>query len=774
MYLRILARAVLLVGLATSSFCLARLPAFGQAADPMDWPNWRGPQQNRISMEKDLIESWNPDGGEGSNLVWKRADLGGRTSPIVMRGKVYTIVRDQPETPYEGEKVVCVDAATGETIWEYRFNVYLSDVPDTRIGWSAPVGDPETGRIYVQGVCGYFCCLDGETGKVVWDRSLHEEFGLISTYGGRTNVPVIFEDTVLISAVIVGWGDQPKWGGLARPAHRFMGFDKATGELRWMNGTSISPYDTTYSTPTVMPVKGQQLLVFCSGDGGVWALQPRTGKVVWNYELARAGVSTSPLVDFDGRVYASSAEENPLSVAPNTQGAAIALDGTMSGDLEGKQLWQHLQVMAGKSSPFKIGDRVYFVDDRSKMYIFEAATGEPVVSRPVNLGTMQRSTPLYADGKIYIMTNTGQWHILRPTENGVERVHTLRLRPDASGGSPEAEGSMAVSHGRIYLPTSQAIFCLGKPNQVPSADPLPQMPREDPLRDTNEAQLQVVPYDTLLKPGDQQAYRVRLFNAKGQFLREVPAAEIKFGVDGVGMVSADGKYTAPPDAKHENALVTCEVGGLKGTGRVRISPPLPWKFDFNDSELVPLPWIGGRVRWEVRKDGAEQFIAKRTVLPTPKDPNNKLGTRSFIWMGPIDLSNYTIQGDVLLKRVQLTDAAYRMSDVGLINSRYQLTVRALSNKLRLDSWSPSDYRTHTAVDFMPEPDVWYTLKLQVEPQIGQAFVRGKIWKRGDPEPDSWTVEMVDRMPNLHGTPGVYGNTPDAEVHLDNVLVTPNE
>ena len=53
--------------------------------------------------------------------------------------------------------------------------------------------------------------------------------------------PVVFEDSVLISAVVVGWGDQPKWDGLARPAHRFMCFDKKTGELRWLNGTSISP-----------------------------------------------------------------------------------------------------------------------------------------------------------------------------------------------------------------------------------------------------------------------------------------------------------------------------------------------------------------------------------------------------------------------------------------------------------------------------------------------------------------------------------------------------
>ena len=109
---------------------------------------------------------------------------------------------------------------------------------------------------------------------------------------------------------------------------------------------------------------------------------------------------------------------------------------------------------------------------------------------------------------------------------------------------------------------------------------------------------------------------------------------------------------------------------------------------------------------------ASSIIAKKTVLPTPKDPNNKLGTRSFVWMGPIDLSNYTIQGDVLLKK---DEASGKISDVGLINGRYQLTIRGLSRKLRLDTWTTSDYRTHTAVDFEPEPDTWYTMKLRVVP-----------------------------------------------------------
>ena len=126
-----------------------------------------------------------------TNVSWKRDDLGGRSTPIVMHGKLYTLVRAEPETPQEGEKVVCLDAKTGETIWENRFNVWLSDVPDTRVGWSSVVGDPETGRVYALGVCGFFQCLDGDTGKRIWSVPLHEKYGLLSTYGGRTNFPVL-------------------------------------------------------------------------------------------------------------------------------------------------------------------------------------------------------------------------------------------------------------------------------------------------------------------------------------------------------------------------------------------------------------------------------------------------------------------------------------------------------------------------------------------------------------------------------------------------------
>jgi len=214
--------------------------AAGEAwqAAQMDWPHWRGPEMNGVSREKNLVDSWSP---RGKNLLWKKTELAGRSTPIVMDGKLYLMARDLPGTKKEGEKVVCLDAVSGKLLWENRFNVYLSDVPDTRVGWSSVVGDPSSGDVYALGVCGYFQRINGKTGKTVWSHSLSEEYGLLSTYGGRTNFPVIHKNLVIISAIVIGWGK------MAKPAHRFIGFDKRNGQPVWFEGTRPLPYDTTYS-----------------------------------------------------------------------------------------------------------------------------------------------------------------------------------------------------------------------------------------------------------------------------------------------------------------------------------------------------------------------------------------------------------------------------------------------------------------------------------------------------------------------------------------------
>ena len=82
---------------------------------------------------------------------------------------------------------MALDADTGKVVWEYKFNVFQSDVPPHRVGWASPAADPETGNIYAMGVGATVIALNKD-GKLLWDRSIGEEFAAFTTHGGRTDV----------------------------------------------------------------------------------------------------------------------------------------------------------------------------------------------------------------------------------------------------------------------------------------------------------------------------------------------------------------------------------------------------------------------------------------------------------------------------------------------------------------------------------------------------------------------------------------------------------
>jgi len=550
------------------------------AADPwdaaeMDWPHWRGPEMNGVSRETGLVESWSP---RGENVIWKNNELATRSTPIVMNGKLYALTRAEPETKSEGEQVVCADAATGEILWRNRFNAYLTDVPDTRVAWSSVSGDPDTGNVFALGVCGYFQCIDGETGETIWSHSMSEEYGLLTTYGGRTNVPLVHNNLVVISGVIIGWGEQ------AKPTHRFVAFDKRNGQAVWFTGTRVLPYDTTYSSPVLTVIDGQLLMVFGSGDGGIHAFQPDTGKKVWTYNVSTRGINTTPLVVGDTVVVGHS-EENR---GDNLMGALFAIDATGLGDItQSGEIWRKKEWYVGKSSPIQVDGRIYACEDTGTMLIVDLATGELVASQKLS-GPM-RSSAIYADGKIYLCTENGRFWIFRPSEGGVETVFRSRLRSEASHGSP------IVSHGRIYLPTSETMYCIGDADREPAAEPRPEPPPVSPVAENPDpAHLQLVPVESLLRPGLKQKFGARIYNANGQFLRM--ADDVEFTLEGPGSIAADGVYDTPEGMSEPAAvLVTAKSGGLTGTARIRVVPDLPWSFDFSSGE-VPVTWVGCRYR----------------------------------------------------------------------------------------------------------------------------------------------------------------------------------
>jgi hypothetical protein len=116
-----------------------------------------------------------------------------------------------------------------------------------------------------------------------------------------------------------------------------------------------------------------------------------------------------------------------------------------------------------------------------------------------------------------------------------------------------------------------------------------------------------------------------------------------------------------------------------------------------------------------------------------------------------------------------------MPDIGVIAQRYTLDMMGVSQQLQIRSWTAQlEHRFAVTIPFPWKPDVWYTIKFRASTDGGKAVLRGKVWERGQPEPEQWTIEGTDEVPNLVGSPGLFGNATNAEIFIDNISVTPNE
>jgi outer membrane protein assembly factor BamB len=215
--------------------------------------------------------------------------------------------------------------------------------------------------------------------------------------------------------------------------------------------------------------------------------------------------------------------------------------------------------------------------------------------------------------------------------------------------------------------------------------------------------------------------------------------------------------------------------GLKGYIRGRVLPGLPINYDFDkvvltekttnsvepptDFAYPPLPWIGARFKFDVRdKDGNKCLV---------KTLDNPFFQRAMVFMGTPDLKNYTIQADVMSEGNKR-----KMSIVGIINQRYRISLKGNEQVLETTS---NEELMHVAVPFHWSAGTWYTLKARVDvAPDGSGVIRGKAWKKGDPEPEAWTSEVPVKHANLNGCPGLFGFSPQAmRVYIDNIDVTAN-
>lgn len=714
-----------------------------------DWPYWRGPEQTGMTREKAPVTTWTMS---GENMLWK-APIEGRTTPVVMNGQV-VVVGPVGEGVNTQERTVCLDAESGKVKWEHRFNVFHTDIVRQRVGWAAPCGDPETGNVYVHGTGGELFCYSPD-GKVLWKRSLTEEFGRISGYGGRLHTPVVDENRVIISFLNSSWGPQ------AKPLHRYLALDKNTGEVIWWADTDNKPLDTTYSVPVVAVIGGKRMLIAAAADGYVYGFLARTGEKVWSYKLSKRGLNSSVVVD-GNYAYVCHSEENYTTTK---MGAVVCLDASQTGDItESGEVWRNDGFTVGYASPAIANGRLYVVTNDAELIAFDAKTGKE--HWQFDLGRVGKGSPtVTADGVIYVCEQNGFFHILR--DEG-DKCLSLDVKEFALIGDnvDEMYGSPAVANGRVYFMARSGVYCLGAKDAGDVRVAVPEMPKAaEPA-----GRLMVFPAEATLTPGATREFFVK--TTDGQEIRDskwqltISGQVASAGADSATVTAGGGGYAAGKLA------VSCSAGSA--AARVRVCPKPPFTVDFEDMKpgAAPPGWIGASKKTEITERDGSKVLRKLASKKFPSPPFMRLRT----YLTPPIEGGYTVQCDMLG-----TPKGKRFkADMGLINSRYRMVALGMGRKLRIESWSPLPRLRHE-VPFTFNVNKWYTMKFEVRLEGDHAVCRGKVWPREESEPEAWMIEVQDPTPNREGSAGLYAYSTNTtakadgpEVYYDNLKVTPNE
>ena len=384
-----------------------------------DWPLYRGPNQDGISLEKVDIH-WN---GNGPTVVWRTPTNTGFSSFAVSNGKVFTqVVREI--NGKSREVCLALDAATGKELW-------IADIAlgegysggDTAGGGDGPRSTPTViaGKVYLLTPDLVAHCLDAKTGRSIWKRDL------IKQHHGRN---ISWNSAASVAAdgdlVFVGGGGA---------GESMLGLNRNTGAVVWKTGDEM----ITHATPVVATILGQRQVIFFMQSGLV-SVAAKTGKLLWKYPF-HYNVSTaiSPVVSGD-IVYLSAGYDvgsaacriskqgggftaTKLWFSPGNKPVAnhwstpVCKDGYLYGMFgfksfkigpmkcvelaTGKVMWSHPDF--GQGNVILVGNRlVALAEDGNLVIVAAAPDAYKEIARTRAFHDKCWSTPAFADGKIYV------------------------------------------------------------------------------------------------------------------------------------------------------------------------------------------------------------------------------------------------------------------------------------------------------------------------------------------------------------------------------------
>lgn len=448
-----------------------------------DWSQFRGPNGSGISPSKGLPEHFDLQ----KNVVWRTELPLGHSSPVFSAGNIFV-------TAFEGNTLltICLDRASGKVLWRRQAPRAREESFDHTNGPASPSPVTDGDNVYV--FFGDFGLLSyGPQGNERWRLPL----GPFNNVNGHGSSPILADGRLVLIC------DQDTGSYL-------LAVDAASGRVIWK--TMRPEYTRGYATPAVYRPKNGPAELIVPGSFEVASYAVETGEKLWWVRGMAWQLKSVPVIDHDrifvsgweidgDRVKRSTVPEFAKALAeydknhdgklsrgeiPQSFGSEwfadsdldhdgyiderewqfyqardaaenclVAIRGGGRGDVtKSHVLWRYRKALPNTSSPLFYEGVIYFVRDG----IFTSLNPEngTVFKQARLTGALGRywSSPVAADGKIYMVSEEGKVVVLRAApEWEILAINNL---------DEDTFATPAILDGRIYVRTRAALYCFAK------------------------------------------------------------------------------------------------------------------------------------------------------------------------------------------------------------------------------------------------------------------------------------------------------------------------
>jgi outer membrane protein assembly factor BamB len=397
-----------------------------------NWPQFRGPTGQGISDATGLPSTWS----ESDNVVWKTAIHGkSHSSPIVWGDQVWVTTATEDGRVLS---VLCVDKNDGRVLRDLKlFDVAVPQYAHPFNSYASPTPAIEEGRVYVTFGSPGTACLDTKTGKVLWER---RDF-VCNHWRGAGSSPVIWNDLLFL----------PFDGS----DYQFIvALNRNTGATVWKVDRSIDFQDIdaktgkpqadgdwrkAFSTPRVVIFGDGKPVLLSLGSKALYAYEPGTGKELWRVENREThSGSATPVVGKD-LIYINMGHGHPELWAVRPGGSGVVGDSQIAWKVRGN--------VPTRASVLLHDELIYMVDDGGIASCLDAETGKKVWSK--RIGGEYSASPLYADGRIYFLSQDGKTTALAPGREA--KVIGEAKLDEGFMGSPAVSGKALILRTKSHL-----------------------------------------------------------------------------------------------------------------------------------------------------------------------------------------------------------------------------------------------------------------------------------------------------------------------------------